>query len=341
MREKRRAERLVNTYVDLILRVAYTYLGSRADAEDVCQEVLLRLLRRREPFESAEHERAWVVRVTANLCRDLLRRRASHLTVALSAAGELIADVFGTESAQTETIGGAAQPAGASAAAGGVTVSADAVLGDDTHYVIVYSLTPDDPTLFEGVARSDEGTVLLDFSNIAIPENEGAAGGGMGAYFYDADPDDASVQYVQQCWAETADGLAGTTAHVKFVDLRALDPKTLNPVGEPLATGTWELEVPLDYEGASVTVTELSVSPLGVMISYDPVGTPDTSQEFPQLNLPVFVNFADGTSFDATWVGGFGDDTHVTKGASFDRIVDAEDIVSVTVGDVTIEVPHA
>lgn len=36
MRERRRAERLVNAYADLILRVAYTYLGSRADAEDVC-----------------------------------------------------------------------------------------------------------------------------------------------------------------------------------------------------------------------------------------------------------------------------------------------------------------
>ena len=91
----------------------------------------------------------------------------------------------------------------------------------------------------------------------------------------------------------------------------------------------------------TVTVTELSVSPLGVVVSYDLAGTPDASQEFPQLNLPVFVNFADGTSFDATWVGGFGDDTHITKGASFDRIVDADDIVSVTVGDVTIEVPHA
>lgn len=280
----------------------------------------------------------------------------AHATGALSAAGELIADVFGAGSAQTETIGGAAQPAGANAAAGGVTVSADAVLGDDTHYVVVYSLTPDDPTLFEDVARSDEGTVLLDFSNIAIPENEGAAGGGMGAYFYDADPDDASVQYVQQCWAQSEGGLAGTSAYVKFVNLCALDPETLKPVGEPLATGTWELEVPLDYEseaialpvgqtvdfeGATVTVTELSVSPLGVVVSYDLAGTPDASQEFPQLNLPVFVNFADGTSFDATWVGGFGDDTHVTKGASFDRIVDADDIVSVTVGDVTIEVPHA
>ena len=280
----------------------------------------------------------------------------AYATGALGAAAEFLLDVFGEEAAQTETIGDAVRPEGASAAAGGLTVSADAVLGDDTHYVVVYSLTPDDPTLFEDVPRSDEGTVLLGFSNVAIPENEGAAGGGMGAYFYDANPDDASVQYVQQCWAQSEDGLAGTTAYVKFVDLCALDPETLKPMGEPLATGTWELEVPLDYqssaialptgqtvdyEGATVTVTELSVSPLGVMISYDLAGTPDTSQEFPQLNLPVFVNFADGTSFDATWVGGFGDEGHVTKGASFDRIVDVDDIVSVTVGDVTIEVPHA
>lgn len=92
MRERRRAERLVNAYADLILRVAYTYLGSRADAEDVCQEVLMRLLRRKEPFQSTEHERAWVVRVTANLCKDLLRRRASHLTLALNEVAEPASD---------------------------------------------------------------------------------------------------------------------------------------------------------------------------------------------------------------------------------------------------------
>lgn len=279
----------------------------------------------------------------------------AYATGALSAAGELITDVFGAGSAQTETIGRAAQPAGASATAGGVTVTADAVLGDDTHYVIVYSLTPDDPTLFADVPRG-EGTVLLDFSNIAIPENEGAIGGGVGAYFYDADPDDPSVQYVQQCWAQTAGGLSGTSAHVKFVDLWALDPETLKPTGEPLATGTWELDVPLDYEssaielpsgqtvdyeGATVTVTELSVSPLGVVISYDLEGTPDSDFDSPQFNLPVVVNFADGTSFDATLSGGYGDEGHVTKGDTFDRIVDVEDIVSVTVGDVTVEVPHA
>lgn len=91
MRARRRAERLVDAYADLILRVSFTYLGSEADAQDVCQEVLLKLLRRSEPFESAEHERAWVVRVTANHCRDLLRRRAAHPVIALDVVPEPVA----------------------------------------------------------------------------------------------------------------------------------------------------------------------------------------------------------------------------------------------------------
>ena len=61
MRAKKQAVRMVSDYADLILRLSYTYLGSSADAEDVCQEVLLKLLGRSEGFEGPEHERAWVV----------------------------------------------------------------------------------------------------------------------------------------------------------------------------------------------------------------------------------------------------------------------------------------
>ena len=104
MRERRRAERLVRDYADLALRVAYTYLGSRADAEDACQEALVRLLSREEPFESAEHERAWVVRVTANLCRDALRRRGAHPIVALDEVAEPAARDEGDPRATTEGV---------------------------------------------------------------------------------------------------------------------------------------------------------------------------------------------------------------------------------------------
>ena len=74
-------ERLVRTYADLILRVSYTYLKSTQDAEDICQDVLMKRLRRTEPFQSFEHERAWVIRVTANATKDLLRRSSRKLEV--------------------------------------------------------------------------------------------------------------------------------------------------------------------------------------------------------------------------------------------------------------------
>ena len=67
------ADRLVAEYSDLILRLSYTYLGSTHDAEDICQTVLVKLMTSRQVFASKEHERAWVVRVTANACKDLLK----------------------------------------------------------------------------------------------------------------------------------------------------------------------------------------------------------------------------------------------------------------------------
>lgn len=82
------ANRLVATYSDMILRLSYSYLGSTADAEDVCQTVLLRLMTKAPQFSGPEHERAWIIRTTANACKDLLRSSARRTTVALEAAGE-------------------------------------------------------------------------------------------------------------------------------------------------------------------------------------------------------------------------------------------------------------
>lgn len=86
--DAREAERLVNTYSDLILRLSYTYLKSTQDGEDICQTVLLKLLTEDRVFESPEHERAWVVRVAINACKDELRafrRRAVPLDAAAEA----------------------------------------------------------------------------------------------------------------------------------------------------------------------------------------------------------------------------------------------------------------
>ncbi|MBQ4258464.1 MAG: RNA polymerase sigma factor [Clostridia bacterium] len=71
-------DRLVDTYADIILHLCYTYLHSTADAEDLCQNVLLKLIERTKPFESREHEKAWVIRTAINECKNELhtaRRR--------------------------------------------------------------------------------------------------------------------------------------------------------------------------------------------------------------------------------------------------------------------------
>ena len=81
-------ERLVRAYADLVLRVCYTYLRSTADAEDVCQDTLVKLLLREEPFRDPGHERAWVVRVAVNACKNLLRDRGAHPEADLAAVPE-------------------------------------------------------------------------------------------------------------------------------------------------------------------------------------------------------------------------------------------------------------
>lgn len=64
---------LVNKYADMVLRLALTHLGNLADAQDVCQEVYIKLLKHQRPFNDCQHEKAWIIRVTINTCKDVIR----------------------------------------------------------------------------------------------------------------------------------------------------------------------------------------------------------------------------------------------------------------------------
>ncbi|WP_283673654.1 RNA polymerase sigma factor [Butyricicoccus sp. Marseille-Q5471] len=89
--DRAEAERLVSTYSDLILRLSYTYLKNTHDAQDICQTVFLKLLTGETSFDSAAHEKAWVIRTTANACKDLLRNVFRSRTVGLEAVAEVSA----------------------------------------------------------------------------------------------------------------------------------------------------------------------------------------------------------------------------------------------------------
>lgn len=83
------AERLANTYADTILRLSYTYLKNTYDAQDVCQTVFVKLLAEPREFESPRHERAYILRMAANACKDLLKSPWRKRTCDLEACMEV------------------------------------------------------------------------------------------------------------------------------------------------------------------------------------------------------------------------------------------------------------
>jgi len=73
--------RLVERHYDLIYRVAYRYLGSAADAEDIAQDVCVALATRLGKFGGRSRFSTWLVAIAINRCRDHLRRRRSSDTL--------------------------------------------------------------------------------------------------------------------------------------------------------------------------------------------------------------------------------------------------------------------
>ena len=72
MRTNAEIERVVNEYATMLLRVAYSQLNNRAEAEDTVQEVLLKYMEKAPIFQSEEDEKAWLLRVTVNHCKNHL-----------------------------------------------------------------------------------------------------------------------------------------------------------------------------------------------------------------------------------------------------------------------------
>lgn len=66
-------ESRLTDYADISYRVAISYCKNRYDAEDVVQDVLIKLLQNNTKFEDDTHVRKWIVRVTVNECKSLWR----------------------------------------------------------------------------------------------------------------------------------------------------------------------------------------------------------------------------------------------------------------------------
>jgi len=60
-------------YGSMVFKIAMVNLGNKDDAEETMQEAFYKLLYKSPQFNDDEHEKAWLIRITINLCRDILR----------------------------------------------------------------------------------------------------------------------------------------------------------------------------------------------------------------------------------------------------------------------------
>ena len=83
-------EEVVGRYQGMITRIAFHYVKNHHDADDICQEAFIRWVTKRPAFRDGEQEKAWMIRVAVNLCKNHLKtawfRKTAPLDEGLSLA---------------------------------------------------------------------------------------------------------------------------------------------------------------------------------------------------------------------------------------------------------------
>lgn len=85
-------ETIMHTYGNMLFRLCLITLGNASDAEDVVQETFIKYLQKAPEFENHEHEKAWLITVATNKCKDILRFKKRHPVVDIDEINEFTSD---------------------------------------------------------------------------------------------------------------------------------------------------------------------------------------------------------------------------------------------------------
>ena len=282
----------------------------------------------------------------------------------LKSAAESFGTIFGSGTAQTEVIDKIGHPIGASDTDNGITITADAIMGDTYNAAIIYTIRRDDgtPLLPEGTdARS---LMMGGFGGANLPVRGGSHGS---AWFVTDEADNSAIQLVQTVTADTP--ISHCTATAEFQDLHGWDDAAGEAV--TLVEGHWKFRFEVDYEDLSVTlgggetfqqngmtftVDSITISPVAVKVDYTvdrevqwsnaPSGRedPEDSRQMQRYfeNVEILLTKTDGTVIDMSSSGGSIKPEHgVTvcgKGEVFDEIIPLEELASISVGGIEYQI---
>lgn len=81
-------EKLFYRYNNMLFRICLVTLCNEADAQDAVQDTFCRYLEQKKKFVSEEHEKAWLIRVAINICRDVQRKKNRYQQVEISSLSD-------------------------------------------------------------------------------------------------------------------------------------------------------------------------------------------------------------------------------------------------------------
>lgn len=310
---------------------------------------------------------ARIAAVTAVLAIVIGGAGTAMATGVLQLPSDMLSDIFDGPASQTEIIDRIGRPVGASCSNNGVTVTADAIMGDKDMVTIAYTLTFDDPAALKKLSEPGEnGTIAGSVDgNVYV---DGEHGGQGQSWLIDKNPNDSSIQYFAQFSVESP-GLMGRTVRTHINSLVVPRAGKELPEYKKLLTGPWDLKFQLNYEDTSVTIPapksvnfngtkatiqEATVSCVGVSVRYNidrSIEHDNNSGKMSQNmeesmdavgNIPLIVTFKDGHVEDATSYSGYfankldNGTTDVHKTWPFSQVCDTDKIASVQIGDTVI-----
>lgn len=310
---------------------------------------------------------ARIAAVTAVLAIVIGGAGTAMATGVLPLPSDMLSDIFDGPASQTEIIDRIDRPVGASCSNNGVTVTADAIMGDKDMVTIAYTLTFDDPAALKKLSEPGEnGTIAGSVDgNVYV---DGEHGGQGQSWLIDKNPNDSSIQYFAQFSVESP-GLMGRTVRTHINSLVVPRAGKELPEYKKILTGPWDLKFQLNYEDTSVTIPapksvnfngtkatiqEATVSCVGVSVRYNidrSIEHDNNSGKMSQNmeesmdavgNIPLIVTFKDGHVEDATSHSGYfankldNGTTDVHKTWPFSQVCDTDKIASVQIGDTVI-----
>ncbi len=310
---------------------------------------------------------ARIAAVTAVLAIVIGGAGTAMATGVLPLPSDMLSDIFDGPASQTEIIDRIGRPVGASCSNNGVTVTADAIMGDKDMVTIAYTLTFDDPAALKKLSEPGEnGTIAGSVDgNVYV---DGEHGGQGQSWLIDKNPNDSSIQYFAQFSVESP-GLMGRTVRTHINSLVVPRAGKELPEYKKILTGPWDLKFQLNYEDTSVTIPapksvnfngtkatiqEATVSCVGVSVRYNidrSIEHDNNSDKMSQNmeesmdavgNIPLIVTFKDGHVEDATSHSGYfankldNGTTDVHKTWPFSQVCDTDKIASVQIGDTVI-----